>query len=368
MTKPLRHLSFLLLASTLSHAEFFAEGSDLMMGVGSADIARGGASTAKTSDIYAIFHNPAGLAEIKSAQLAISTQADATLRHPNFFGLAYAFHLADLNLKVALAFAYIPRLMFSATGTYKEKDFESIFLRYPLPDLSKNFSGNLNSSTDEYRFAAAVSPIYNRYWSLGLSVGSVNCATTFAGVALEDPQNFTYKSTVAHAISFNVGTKYFVNDELTMALSVKNINSTLITEIETIDKNGRAYKHYDVEFPLDIALGAHYKPNESYEFMGDYQQIFGNYGTYSINFKMLRTGMSLHEGSFTYHGGLIVPIELSSTGIDSLELPFPVAPTAGLGWHHGDFDLSAAFYIHPFMSLHLGRPSPSLDLSVIYSF
>ena len=358
----------LVLHSQLYADSFDAQGSDLLMGVGAKNIATGGASTANTNDIYAIFYNPAGLSEIKSAQLSISTQADAKLGYVNFLGLAYAFPIESLNLKVAVAFAYIPRLYISASGKYVEEDFESIFLRYTLPGLSPNFDGDIESKTDDYRFAIAFSPLQNPSWSLGVSAGYVNCATTFAGTTSEDPTNFTYMSTVAKATAFGVGAKYYASEDLTFGVSMKNLDSKLTVAVDTTDDSAKTSKTYDVEFPYDFSVGAHWKYDEDIQLAADYQQVFGSYGDYDIDFKLLRFGGTISDDSLDYHVGIIAPITLSSSKVDTPELPYPATPTLGMGWHNEYVDLSMAFYIHPIMSLHLNAPSPSLDLSMTYNF
>lgn len=358
----------LILGTQICADTFQAQGSDLLMGVGSTNIATGGASTASTNDVYALFYNPAGLTEIKSAQLAVSAQTDATLGHVNFIGLAYAFPLDSLNLKVALAFAYIPRLYVKTSGTYVEDDFESVFLRFTLPDLSANFTGDIDSKTDDYRFGIAFSPLYDPSWSLGFSVGYVNCATTFAGATLEDPSNFTYMSTVAKATAIGIGAKYYINDDITFGLNIKNLNSKLTVEVQTTDDNGNREKTYDVEFPYDLSAGIDYKYDEDISLAADYQEVFGNYGDYDIDFKMLRFGTTISSNSLDYHLGLIAPLKIYSSKIENVELPYPVTPTAGLGWHNEFVDLSLAFYIHPIMTLHLKKASPSLDLSMKYNF
>jgi hypothetical protein len=134
--------------------------------------------------------------------MGLSSQMDGSLTPINFFGLAYAVAIEKLGVKVAVAFAYIPRLYMEASGKYYEDDFESIFLRYTLPGLSGNFDGTIHSKTDEFKLAVALTPIRNPFWSIGASAGYVNCATTFAGVTMEDPSNFQNISTVATSISY----------------------------------------------------------------------------------------------------------------------------------------------------------------------
>ena len=214
----------------------------------------------------------------------------------------------------------------------------------------------------------AFSRLHNPSWSLGVSAGYVNCATTFAGVTLEDPTNFTYKSTVAKAIAFGVGAKYYVNKELTLGINMKNLDSKLTVEVDTTDDNGTMSKSYDVSFPYDFSIGANWKYSEKVTLAADYQQVFGSYGDYDLDFKLLRFGTTISIDSLDYHLGLVAPLSLYTSNTDAPNLPFPVSPTAGMGWHKGSVDFSLAFYIHPIMSLHLNKPSPSLDLSMNYNF
>jgi len=359
---------FLLIISTQSFAQsFYAQGSDLLMGVGAKNIATAGAKSANTNDVYAMFYNPAGLAEIHSGEFVISTQADAQLGLVNFIGLAYSFALESLDLKMTMALTFMPRLYIESSGAYHEDDFESIFLRYTLPGLSPNFDGEINSKTDDYRFGMAITPLHSPTWSLGISVGYVNCATTFAGVALEDPSNFTYMSTVATATAFGLGAKYYLNEDVTFGLNLRNIDSKLTVKVHTTDDNGESHETYDVNFPYDFSAGVSWQYNQSVNLAADYQQVFGTYGNYNLDFKLLRFGTSINHNTLDYHLGLIVPIVIGSDNIEDIKIP-PAMPTLGLGWHNNIVDLSLAFYIHPIMTLNLGRPSPSLDLSLSYEF
>ena len=338
------------------------------MGVGANDIGRSGASVASTKDIYAVFWNPAGLTEINSGEVGLSSQIGGTLTPVNFFALAYNFKVEPLGLNIAVAFAYIPRLYMEALGRYSEKDFESIFLRYTLPGLSGNFDGEINSKTDEYKFAAAISPLYNRFWSVGASVGYVNCATTFAGVTMEEPSNFQNISTVAKTYAYGLGAKVYATPELTFGLNVKNIDNELAVAVDRVDDNGYAHRSYDVNFPLDATIGVDWKYSEDLDIAMDFQRVFGTYGDYDIDIQVIRIGSTLALESMNFHFGLIAPIKMESSNIEDIEPMFPVAPTAGVGWHNDLFDLSVAFYIHPIMSLYKNAPSPSLDLSLSYKF
>lgn len=347
---------------------FTTQGSELLMGVGAQDIARAGASAAKTKDIYSIFWNPAGLSEIASGEIGLSSQVNGSLTPINFFGAAYAMPLERLGIKVAVAFAFMPRLYMEASGKYYEDDFESIFLRYTLPGLSGDFDGTIVSKTDDFRLAIAVAPLRNTFWSIGASAGYVNCATTFAGVTMEDPGNFQNISTVATTISYGLGAKIYASDTLTFGVNVKNLDAELAVAVDRVDDSGYAHKSYDVAFPLDATIGADWQYSDALDLAMDFQRVFGTYGDYTIDFQVLRLGTTLSDDTLDYHLGLIAPVKLESSKIEEIDLAFPVAPTAGMGWHNSYIDLSFAFYFHPIMTLHEGKPSPSLDVSIAYKF
>ena len=359
---------FIVFSAKASAQVFQAQGSDLIMGVGAKNIAMAGASTANTNDIYSIFYNPAGLSELKSNQFSFSSQLDGQLTYVNFLGMAFILPIESLNLKLTLAFAYIPRLYMEASGSFREDEFESVFLRYTLSGLYGDFIGDVYSETDEYRFAMALSPLYNPFWSVGASAGYVNCATTFGGVTMEDTSNFIYMSTVAKTVSFNLGAKYYLNEDITLGLSMKNLDSKLTVEVDRKDDNGESIKNYDVDVPYDFSAGIDYIYTEDINFALDYQQIFGAYGEYNVDFRLLRFGSTLKSDTLDYHVGLIAPIVLDVKGLSGFKMPFPLSPTLGLGWHKDAIDVSFAFYFHPVMSINKGEPSPSVDLSVNYNF
>ncbi|SFV64124.1 hypothetical protein MNB_SM-4-988 [hydrothermal vent metagenome] len=338
------------------------------MGVGAKNIANAGAKTADINDIYAIFYNPAGLTEIKSGEIAISTQVDADLGYLNFLGIAYNFPIESLNLKIAVAFAYIPRLLMKASGTFREGDFENTFLRFTLPKLSPNFTGDIDSKTDEYRFALAIAPLHNSLWSVGFSVGQINCASSFAGVTLEDPTNFTYITTVAKSTALGFGAKIYPTENITFGANLKNIDSKLDVKIYTVDDNGVRNETYEVNFPYDFTTGISIKYNDFLDLAADYQKIFGDYSGSPVDFQFIRLGSTLKSQNMSYHLGLIAPISIDDGSGSNQELPVPLLPTAGLGWHNEYVDLSIAFYIHPIMSLNEGKASPSADISMSYIF
>lgn len=354
--------------TSLQADNFAGEGSDLIMGVGAKHISQASAVNANVNDVYAVFYNPAGLTEITSTELSISTQTDAQMQHINFLGLAFAVPVESLGLKFAFALAYIPRLYMKADGKYTNDQFESIFLRYTLINIAGDFDAKVVSKTDDIRIGMAIAPLYDPTWSLGIVAARVNCASTFAGVETQDTSNFIYSSTIAEAFSFTVGAKYFIDDDLKVGISLKNLASTLKVHIDEYDNNGLNQLNLDVSFPYDASAGVSYQLSDSSEISCDYQQVVGSYGTYDLDFRSLRIGSKIDDGSLSYTLGAVVPLKLKSSYAKDVNLKFPFMPTAGIGWSSEHLEISSAFYFHPVMSLHKNAPSPSLDLSLTYRF
>ena len=84
-------LAFLILLSsstTIAAQSFDVEGSDLLLGVGSKAKALSGAVSAGTNDIYSVYWNPAGLAELTQKQVSLSGQLNAKIIPVKFAGVA----------------------------------------------------------------------------------------------------------------------------------------------------------------------------------------------------------------------------------------------------------------------------------------
>lgn len=202
---------------------FDAVGSDLLMGVGGRDIALGGAVVASTGDAYSSYWNPAGLAELRESQLAFSRQIDGTLDPLSFVGIAISRPQLKVGRhKVVFAYAWIPRLHVKAAGNFSADEFESTFTQYALPGLPADFDGNIESKTREHKFSMAISPVNASSWSIGASLGRVDCGTSFCGTFAEDPGNYTIASAGATAISFGLGAKYHLNERLSLAFNISD--------------------------------------------------------------------------------------------------------------------------------------------------
>jgi len=199
---------------------FDVEGSDLLLGVGSRAKALSGAVSAGTNDIYSVYWNPAGLAELTENQASISGQLNAKMIPVNFAGIAFTGEwLKFAGLKSSIALSWITRLHVKATGAYKENDIESIFLRFSLPDLTADFDGTLESKTKDYRLTWAVMPEENASWSFGAAVSYIDCKTFFCGTTADQPGRYKISTTKASTYAFHVGGKYFYSDDLTFAFN-----------------------------------------------------------------------------------------------------------------------------------------------------
>ena len=247
----------LLLSTAVQARSFRGEGSDLMMGIGAAAIARSGAVTASTSDIYSMYWNPAGLAQMGGNQVTLSGQLDAELTGINFAALAFNNKwLRFGRYQAAIGIARLNLLHVKASGAYGPDDFESIFLRYALPGLPDDFDGDIESKTRDSRITIAISPADDARWSLGINIGEIHCKTSFCGVFATDPGNFTVASTDAKATTVGIGGKYKLNDNLTLGVNIKDIDTDLDVETITTDQNGTTIERFTTGFPLSITIAA----------------------------------------------------------------------------------------------------------------
>lgn len=349
---------------------FVSEGSDTLMGVGARYVALGGSSVAISDDIYAIYANPAGLASISSAQFSISRQLNSELSPINFAGAAFVLPvLESVGIKTVIGVSYIPRLHFSATGKFAADDLESVFLRYALPGISGDFDGTVTSKTKDYRLAVAFSPVESDRWALGFSVGMVDCATFLCGGNATTTEGVTMATTEATATTFNFGMRYKAADDVTLAFSVRDLRTTLDVHVETTDTEGNTEtQRFESSFPTDVSLGMLWNYNDTLDVTMDYQMMFGKYGNYDIDIQMLRLGVEKRYGNLATRYGLVVPIAIKSSRLPEVKLPFPVAPTLGVGWQSDHFDIDLAIYAHPIMSYHKRTVYPSADLSITYRY
>lgn len=371
MAKFLFLLSIILLTLNinLTARVFEAEGADLLLGVGSEEIAKGGAVVSSTNDAYAVFWNPAGLSEIKENEFIISKTVNGSLIDINYLAIAKTLYFDDQDLKLTLAFAYIPKIYIKTRGKFYDHEPASIFSLYTLPELSGNYDGKIDSVTDDYRFAMAISPIQNPKWSVGLSLGHISCGTTFAGYTMEDPNNYTVNETTAEVLSLGAGFKIFINDNWTFAGNARNINGQLDVEIIETNDNGKQVDNYVVPIPNDITLAANWQnEDKNKQFAVDYQRIYGTYGNFDLDFQFLRTSYTLYNRDIRYHMGFILPVKMQSNKLEDIKLPIPVLPSTGLGWEYEDITLALSIYAHPIASYTNEKVELFSDFSIKYSF
>ncbi len=339
------------------------------MGVGSRYVAMGGTSVAIGNDIYSIYSNPAGLALIDGHQISISRQLNAELSPINFAGVAFSLPVLErVGIKTVIGFSYIPRLHFKASGQFSEDDFESVFLRYALPGISGDFDGTVISKTKDYRVALAFAPMDSDRWAVGFSLGMVDCATFVCGGNATSVEGYDMVITEATALTFNFGARYKILDNLTLAFSVKDVNTELDVSVKTTDADGTSETTFQTEFPTDVTFGMLWNYSDTLDISMDYQVMFGSYGSYDIDVQIIRLGAEKRYGNFAMRYGMIVPLTINSSKLPEIKLPFPVAPTLGVGWKRAGFNLDLAIYAHPLMSYHKNGIFPAADLSLSYNF
>ncbi|RAP29889.1 hypothetical protein DID78_02855 [Candidatus Marinamargulisbacteria bacterium SCGC AG-343-D04] len=355
---------------------FHAEGSDLFMGVGPKEMALGGAASAGTNTIYSVYWNPAGLAELKTNSWVISRQfqsdLDSNLNAFNFLGISFLSPWLNIGgLKSTIAFSFIPRIYAKSSGAFSEDDIESVFLRFLLPSFPSNFDGDLSSKTKDYRLTWAVTPKVDPTWSFGFTVSRIECGSTFCGVEAEDDEVTMYSANAA-AVAVNMGGKYFCTDDVTFGFNIKDLDTTLDTELKKVSKDSleEDISFHKISFPRDVTIGVQWRYSQSLYYSLDIQSIYGDYGGYVMDIGLIRAGLEYRAQEFPliYRFGMIVPrkIEIEGLGRD----PFPgfAVPTLGLGWMSKYMDVDVVFYVHPLMSLSRKTLYPSLDLDFKYNF
>jgi len=352
--------------------EFHVEGSDLLMGVGANAIGLSGAVTAGITGIYSVYWNPAGLAESSRNEINASSQLNSKILPFNFAGIMLSPDWLQIEgYQSSIAFSWIPRLYMQAEGAYKESDIESIFLRFTLPGLPGDFDGKIKSKTKDFRFTWAIMPKENPLWSFGLSISRVDCQTFFCGVTAKQPGQYVTTSTKAKAFAFHLGGKYYLNEDTTLGFNFKDLNTSLDVGVQTDFQDGTSrYNTYEVKFPKDITVGVQWKYSDNISTSLDYQTLFGNYGRYSIDFKILRFGLEYTSNHMRYRYGLLAPLKLSADTVSDYRdsLLFPVAPSFGIGWHRGNLSVDAALYAQLIMSAQRKAVVPGIDLSISHHF
>jgi hypothetical protein len=168
----------------------------------------------------------------------------------------------------------------------------------------------------------------------------------------------------------HLGAKYFYSENLSFGLNIEDLNTRIKVKVVTTDQNGTRHQEYTVPFPRDITLGMQWKASPAWKLSMDYQNISGSYGEYQIDVRALRGGVAYHLNRWDYRAGVIYPLVVNSPQVGNIKdkLPYPIVPTAGLGWQNDSFKVDFVGYVHPLMSHHYNRPWLTADLTVIYSF
>jgi hypothetical protein len=347
---------------------FWAEGSDTGAGVGARYVAQGGTGVATSDDVHAAYYNPAGLAQVRGFELSVSRQLDARLHRVNFVGMAWRLPLPPrLGLDVAVAGAYYPRIHARASGAFDEGDFESIFLRYLLPGISGTFDGDIDTKTRSYRLAVGVKPSQGSRWSAGLYVERIDCRSDFCGVHATS-NGFTTSSTGAKATGVGVGWRWQADERWTLAASLSDLDTRLTVHSVTTDDAGTRSSRTQAAFPRKLAFGAARRFGAGFVGAAEYEAMRGRYGSSEVDLQVLRLGAERKAGAWTWRAGAVVPVRIHSSATREIRPPFPLSPTAGLGWREGPLQVDLAVYAHPVMTIHEGAVSPAADLGVSLRF
>ncbi len=348
---------------------FTAEGSDAIMAVGARHIAMGGTGTATADDPLAIFYNPARLAGIREFTFSGTRQLDATLRPYAFIGAtAPLSFLEPLGLNVTVGAARYNRVHARATGAYREDEFESIFLRYLLPGISGTFDGTIDSKTLVNRFALGLSMNAVPGLSLGANLDWIDCQTDTCGIH-GGSNGYEVRSTHATALSYGLSLNYAMTDRLTFGANYTDVNTTLRVDTTVTDNLGTRADTYYVKFPHKLNLELSMQVTDQLLVATGYQKIWGTYGNYDLNIESAHVGAE-YQSSYgvIWRGGLWMPLAISASNGLSPKLLIPFAPTAGIGWHQDGFSADLAVYAHPLVSMSLGYPKISSDLTIGYRF
>jgi len=348
---------------------FVAEGSDTVIGLGARHLAMGGTGTATADDPHAIYYNPARLALIDRPVLTFGRQLDAELRAFSFAGFALPLTFAEnFGWHVTLAAGRYPRVHARSSGAFGEDDPESIFLRILLPGISGTYDGDIDSKTLVYKFAAGFRPMAHDRLSFGINVDWIDCRTNSCGV--HAGSDGVEEATVhARALSFGAGLDYRLTDRLTLAATVTDIDTTLRVDGVATDESGTTEKTFEAKVPMRLNLEAAWQASDTLLLAAGYQLYSGEYGKEPLDVRTAHLGAEWHFAeSWASRFGMVVPFEFRNGAGDEIEMPFPFAPTLGLGWKGGGLSADLALFAHPIMTFHEGAPVISAELSVSYSF
>lgn len=348
---------------------FYAEGSDTILAVGARHIAMGGTGTATADDPLAVFYNPARLAGIDRFEVTATRQLDAVLRPYSFAGMAVPLTFLDpLGLDATFGFARYNRVHARSSGAFTEGEFASIFLRYLLPGMTGTFDGEIDSKTLVNRFALGIAPHGVPGLRLGANVDWIDCKTNTCGMH-GGSNGYEVRTVHATALSFGFSASYALTDRLTIAANYTDMNTTLTVHSILTDDLGTRDFDFEARLPGKLNVEAALQATDRLLLAAGYQKFWGTYGNYDLNIETLHSGAEyLGSHGLTWRGGLWMPLDISASNGLSPDLPFPFAPTAGVGWRQGGLNIDLALYAHPLMSMSGGSPKISADLTVGYRF
>lgn len=151
-----------------------------------------------------------------------------------------------------------------------------------------------------------------------------------------------------------------------LAATVNDLRTRLTIDTVTTDANGTRRSASDAAFPRRVALGAAWAGPRGWQLSFDAESTRGRYGKSHIDLRIVRLGAERASADWIWRLGAMVPLRVESNLTGRLRTPFPLGPTAGLGWRAGRWQLNAAVYAHAVMSMHRDRPVLAADADLTW--
>lgn len=348
---------------------FFAEGSDAVQGVGARHLAMGGTGVATANDPHAVFYNPSLLADVERPVVTVTRQIDGRLRPYTFIGAAVPVPgLDDLGIDVTLGVARYNRIHARSTGAFGANEPESVFLRYLLPGIKGTFDGDIDSKTLVNRFAVGVGFNDIPGLNLGFNIDYIDCDTNTCGVHTAS-NGYETRSVKATALSWGISASYKVTDRVTFGFAFTDVDTLLTVRRTVTDDLGTRNDFFTTPFPKKVAAEVSWQVSDRWLVAVGGKREWGDYGSSSVDFLTFHGGVEYAwTDQLTLRAGAWSPFRLETSHGNNIDIPVPLAPTAGIGWTFGDFSADVSLYAHPLMTLHRKFPEVSGEISLSYRF
>ncbi|MBV7410573.1 hypothetical protein [Maritimibacter sp. DP1N21-5] len=354
-----------------AHAQarsFQSEGTDTTLVLGARAASMGGTGTASADDPTAIFYNPALLAGLDRPMLAIDRQANQNLRPFNFAGGTLPLWFAgESGLKATLGIARYTRVHVRSSGPFKAGEAQSAFLRLLLPGISGTYDGDIDSKTLVWRFAMGMSHDALPGFALGVTLDRIDCRTNSCGVHATS-NGYEVKSYHAYAWTLGLGASYRFNDRWTIAATVQDIQAEILYDAVVTDALGTRTGTGRTSLPFKFGIEVAATPTDWLRLAAGYQLVRGTYGTSTMQVGTLHLGAEATvKDHWKLRAGVWRPLQMQFTNNIAFNLP-PVVPGFGIGYERDGWSLDTAVIPDPLMSVHNGRVTPHVKMTLGYSF